>query len=86
MWSGDQTNEAAARTKRWTQNHMTQKPNPAIRRYEGELVVEYDSGEITTVALSATAGGVDVYLSAPSLQLEPAYIGLCRCVRVGVGI
>lgn len=40
-------------------------------------MVEYDSGERTFVALSASAGGVDVCLSTPSLQLEPAYIGLC---------
>lgn len=39
--------------------------------------MEYDSGERTFVALSASAGGVDVCLSTPSLQLEPAYIGLC---------
>ena len=50
---------------------------PPSSRYEGELVVEYDSGERTYVALSASAGGVDVCLSTPSLQLEPAYIGLC---------
>lgn len=47
-------------------------------RYSGELVVEYDSGERTFVALSASAGGVEVYLSTSTLQLEPAYIGLCR--------
>lgn len=40
-------------------------------------MVEYDSGERTSVALSASAGAVDVCLSTPSLQLEPAYIGLC---------
>lgn len=40
-------------------------------------MVEYDSGERTFVALSASAGGVDVCLSTPYLQLEPAYIGLC---------
>lgn len=44
--------------------------------------MEYDSGEITSVALCASAGGVDVYLSSPTIQLEPAYIGLCRFVIV----
>ncbi len=39
--------------------------------------MEYDSGERTFVGLSASSGGVDVCLSTPSLQLEPAYIGLC---------
>lgn len=52
-------------------------PLRCLSRYEGELVVEYDSGERTFVALSASAGGVDVCLSTPSLQLDPAYIGLC---------
>lgn len=58
-------------------------------RYDGELVVEYDSGEKTFVALSASAGGVDVYLSTRTVQLEPAYIGLSRFVvnppRMGIG-
>lgn len=52
-------------------------PRRPPRRYDGEMVVEYDSGEKTFVTLSASAGGVDVCLSTPSLQLEPAYIGLC---------
>ena len=51
-----------------------------LPRYEGELVVEYDSGEKTYVSLSASAGGVDVYLSTPSLQIDPAYIGLSRWI------
>lgn len=52
----------------------------SFHRYQGELIVEYDSGEVTVVELLASAGVLDVYLSTPTLQLEPAYIGLCRFV------
>lgn len=50
--------------------------------------MEYDSGEINHVSLLASAGGVEVYLSMPSLQLEPAYMGLYRFVydKVGSGM
>ncbi|CAM9472816.1 unnamed protein product [Choristocarpus tenellus] len=40
-------------------------------------MVVYDSGECTLVALLGSGGPVDVYLSKPFIQLEPAYIGLC---------
>lgn len=46
----------------------------------------YDSGETTVVKLSASAGAVDVYLSTPTLQLEAAYIGLCRSALYGESI
>lgn len=56
----------------------TQCTMTTFGRYEGELLVQYDSGEATAISLSASAEAVEIYLSMPNLQLEPAYIGLCR--------
>ena len=45
--------------------------------YSGELVIQYQGTDTTSyVALNGAAENVEVFLSAPSVQLEPAYISL----------
>jgi len=45
--------------------------------YTGELVIQYQGTDTTSyVELSGSAENVEVFLSSPSLALEPAYISL----------
>lgn len=45
--------------------------------FEGELMIQYEGQDTTSyVSLKGTAENVEVFLSAPSVALEPAYISL----------
>ena len=49
---------------------------PEARAYEGELTLEYESGQVAYVQLSGEAENVNVHLSSQILELDPAYISL----------
>ena len=57
---------------------------PEARAYEGELTLEYESGQVAYVQLSGEAENVNVHLSSQILELDPAYISLTsqRTVKI----
>ncbi len=49
---------------------------PEARAYDGELTLEYESGQVAYVQLSGAAENVNVHLSSQIMELDPAYISL----------
>ena len=44
--------------------------------YNGELLLEYENGQTSAVALSGDAQNINVHLSSQIIEVDPAYISL----------